>query len=113
MKLRDLDPEFLRYIGERDMHVGDPPDVGIAESDAIMFLCPTCFAKNSGRVGTHRVICNRPHVPQSEYRVGPGRWQFEGTGFDDLTLVAGSSSIALQGGCAAHFFVRAGEIVQA
>ncbi len=34
-----------------------------------------------------------------------------GTGIADLTLVAGSSSVALQGGCKAHFFVRDGAIV--
>jgi len=113
VKLSDLNPEFIRYTGERTFYVGDPPNVQFAEADGIMFLCPTCFEKNGGPSGTHRVICNRPRVPQSEYRAGPGRWEFDGTGFDDLTLVAGSSSIALQGGCGAHFFVRGGEIIQA
>jgi hypothetical protein len=43
----------------------------------------------------------------------PGRWDFQGTGLQDLTLVAGSSSVLLTGGCRAHFFVRDGEIVGA
>lgn len=110
MRLTELEPQFLRYVDERTMHVGDPPDVSLQESDGIMFLCPKCFKANSGPIGTHRVICNRPRVPQSEHRVGPGRWEFTGSGFDDLTLVAGSSSILLQGGCGAHFFIRNGAI---
>ena len=113
MRLRDLRPEFFRYTGEdlKDLHVGDPPDVSLAEADGVMFLCPKCFAANGGAVGTHRVICNRPRVPQRDgVYVGPGRWEFSGTGLDDLTLTAGSSSIALQGGCGAHFFIEAGAI---
>lgn len=113
MRLRDLQAEFLRYTGEdgKLMHVGDPPDVTLEQADGIMFLCPVCFAKNGGPVGTHRIICNRPRVPLREgIYVGPGRWEFEGTGIDDLTLVAGSSSILLLGGCAAHFFIRNGAI---
>jgi len=74
-----------------------------------MFACPKCFESNKGLVGTHRVLCWRPRVAQTE-SPRPGRWEFEGTGYDDLTLVAGSSSIALQGGCNAHFFVRDGKI---
>lgn len=63
------------------------------------------------RIGTHRIICWRPRVPITPSMVGPGRWDFEGTGYDDLSLVAGSSSVQILGGCAAHFFVRAGEVV--
>ncbi|MGH6995684.1 MAG: hypothetical protein ACREES_08300, partial [Stellaceae bacterium] len=55
------------------------------------------------------VICWSPKVPQ-DVRPNPGRWQLQGTGFNYLTLVAGSSSVALLGGCAAHFFVTKGEI---
>lgn len=76
----------------------------------MLFLCPKCFAANGGNVGTHSCICWRPCVPQTE-DPKPGRWEFEGSGLSDLTLVAGSSSVLLQGGCDAHFFVRAGEIV--
>lgn len=114
--LRELEAVFLYYTGEdnRSLHVGDPPDVTLEKADAIMFLCPKCFAANGGPVRTHRVICNRPRVPLIEGKyVGPGRWEFEGTGIDDLTLVAGSSSVALIGGCAAHFFVRKGQIENA
>jgi hypothetical protein len=113
LRLRELEAEFLYYTGEekRDMHIGDPPDVTLEQADALMFLCPVCYAANGGPPGTHRVICNRPRVPLVDGKyVGPGRWEFLGTGIDDLTLVAGSSSILLQGGCGAHFFIRNGGI---
>jgi hypothetical protein len=41
----------------------------------------------------------------------PGRWEFSGTDFHDLTLTAGSSSIFLHAAkCQAHFFITNGEI---
>lgn len=113
LRLHELEAVFLYYTGEdgRDMHMGEPPDVTLDRADAVMFLCPKCFTENGGPVRTHRVICNRPRVPLiPEKYVGPGRWEFQGTGIDDLTLVAGSSSILLQGGCGAHFFIRNGGI---
>lgn len=110
--LRELEAEFIKYVGEdgKTMHVGEPPDVSIDEADAVMFLCPKCYAENKGPVGTHRVICNRPRIPQRDFYVGPGRWEFSGTGIDDLVLTAGSSSVALQGGCQWHGFVGNGGV---
>lgn len=103
---------FLRYTGDegKHLHVGDPSDVPLTEADAVMFLCPKCFDAHRGPVGTHSVICNRPRVPlvPGKY-VGPGRWEFQGSGLGDLTLVAGSSSVQLLGGCAWHGFVRNGQ----
>ena len=105
MRLADLNPRFLKDIDERNSKfVHD-----IADADGIMFLCPKCFTENGGAAGTHSVICWRPHVAQSRFPI-PGRWEFEGSGFADLSLVAGSSSVLLTGGCAAHFFVRVGQI---
>lgn len=108
MRLTDLEPQFLK---REDSHHFRFIDV-MAEADGVEFLCPKCFAANSGRVGTHAVICWQPSVPQDTSPT-PGRWTMEGTGFNDLTLVAGSSSILLKSGCEAHFFIRAGEIVMA
>jgi hypothetical protein len=106
VRLADLEPQFLRVeeAGRVLRHVDT-----LAEAEGIMFLCPVCFAKNAGRVGTHAVICWRPSVPQYVLP-GPGRWEFEGTGYEDLTLRAGSSSVLLNGGCKAHFFVTDGQI---
>lgn len=106
MRLADLEAQFVRRVDDnasQDVHT-------LAESDGVMFLCPACFAANGGAVGTHSIICWRPRVPQTTSPT-PGRWEFEGAGIGDLTLVNGSSSVALTDGCRAHFFVRNGEIV--
>lgn len=105
IRLADLDPQFLLVKDLKTFtHVES-----VEEADGIMFLCPVCFKANGGPKGTHRVVCWRPRVPQSIPPI-PGRWEFQGAGYNDLTLVAGSSSIALTTGCKAHFFVKNGEI---
>jgi hypothetical protein len=82
----------------------------IAEAHGIMFLCPQCFGEDPpGPVGCHMMICWRPFVPP-HVTPKPGRWELVGTGLDDLTLVAGSSSIKITGGCNAHFFVGGGAV---
>lgn len=123
MKLRSLEPHFIRReirpcgvgVGgcsvlsphtEHEWHV----DTTFAEADGVMFLCPKCFETNGGPVGTHGVICWRPRVPAG-IDPSPGRWEFEGSSIDDLSLRAGSSSVQLHGGCNAHFYVANGEIV--
>lgn len=109
MILADLEPEFLKLpedlTGPHTHRVVDT----LSEADGIAFLCPQCFKNNGGNVGTHLVVCWKPQVPQT---VGPkpGRWNMEGKNFNDLTLKAGSSSVALTGGCRAHFFVKHGNI---
>lgn len=92
----------------RDHEVHERVD-SVEMADGVFFLCPVCFAKNAGPIGTHGVLCWRPRVP-AEVDPKPGRWEFQGTGLDDLTLVAGSSSVLLRGGCNAHLFVRGGAI---
>lgn len=109
MKLLELNPQLLKRIDDRSYRSEGVP---FAEADGILFLCPKCFIANNGPVGTHSVLCWRPHVPQT-MSPKPGRWDFQGTSVEDLTLVAGSSSVLLTGGCCAHFFVRNGEIVGA
>lgn len=105
MKLVDLDPFFLKWISDVEHHT----DATFAEADGVMFLCPKCWVANSGAVGTHAVICWKPHVPQSTVP-GPGRWEHKGTGFADLTLFAASSSILLTDGCRWHGFITNGEV---
>jgi len=111
MRLTELEPQFLKWIDDKHWRhgVGDV-DVSIQEADGILFLCPVCFVTNKGPIGTHSVICWRPRVPMTT-PPGPGRWEFSGTGYNDLTLTAGSSSIHLTGpGCGAHFHITNGEI---
>jgi hypothetical protein len=105
LKLIDLEPQFLKL---KDTHLWTYTD-DITEADGICFLCPVCFRKNNGPEGTHSVICWQPKVPP-ELGPKPGRWELVGTGYEDLSLVAASSSILLTGGCNAHFFIRNGMI---
>lgn len=108
MRLTDLEPWWLKRVDDTHFRIVDSK----AEADGVDFLCPKCFAANGGRVGTHRVTCWNPSVPQTTSPT-PGRWDLQGTGFNDLTLVAGSSSVLLIGGCAWHGFITNGEIVNA
>ena len=106
MRLIELEPRFLKITQPDSWNT----DVSKDEADGIMFLCPVCFVANKGNVGTHSIICWRPHVPQTQSPT-TGRWEMLGTGFNDLTLQAGSSSIFLNtASCAAHFFITNGEI---
>lgn len=96
MRLRELDATFLKLLdpnGASHSLIGDQ----LAGADGVQFLCPLCFVKNKGRVGTHSVICWFSHVPL-HIDPKPGRWMPSGTGLDDLTFVpwAGhSTSVAL------------------
>lgn len=109
MRLVDLEPEFIHSFREEGRHGHTLVDT-LAEANGVMFLCPVCFAKNNGPIGTHMIICWGPSVPQ-DIRPGPGRWEMHGTGLEDLTLVAGSSSVQLMGGCNAHFYIKNGDII--
>lgn len=105
MTLAELEAKFLGRIDDTHFRIVE----SIKEADGVEFLCPTCFSRNKGSVGTHGVICWRPRVPQTTQPV-PGRWEFQGTGISDLTLIARSSSVKLTAGCMAHFFIRNGAI---
>jgi hypothetical protein len=104
VKLTELEPQFLRFGAGTYAHAD-----AIADADGIVFLCPKCFAANGGSIGTHSIICWQPGRVPDDARPGPGRWNFLGTGLDDLTLRAGSSSILLEGGCNWHGYIENGE----
>lgn len=108
MRLSELEPCFIKITSPDGSSFRDT-DL-IDEADGICFLCPKCFMSNHGPIGTHVIICWRPRVSK-DISPGPGRWEFEGTGFDDLTLRAGSSSVLLNDGCRVHFFITHGGIV--
>lgn len=103
-----LRPYFIRRTDKGWEHVET-----IAEAEGIEFLCPKCYhANRDSSVGTHIVVCWAPNVPDT-VDPRPGRWVLSGTGFSTLTLKGApgkSASIALQGGCNAHFFVDAGNV---
>lgn len=88
--------------------------VTVAEADAVTFLCPACFARNGGPVGTHAVLVTFadrvvPDEAGSRDADGrPSRWRATGTTIDDLVL---TPSILLDAkrkpgeGCHWHGFV--------
>lgn len=111
MRLTDLEPHLVTRTENGFLEHDDFADV----VDGLFFLCPACFAANgNSNVGTHSVLCWQPHIPQDVNPV-PGRWSISvppgQASYENVTLVAGSSSVWLQGSkCGAHFFVRAGAI---
>jgi hypothetical protein len=109
--LTQLEPEWLRWISPDSFERIDSME-GAA---GIIFLCPLCFEKNGGPVGTHRVICwSRSRGVPEHASPGPGRWKLDGTSFEDLTLNGdavnggGARSVLLTGGCGWHGFITDG-----
>ena len=80
----------------------------VAEADGVCFLCPKCFS-DGGRVGTHSIICWKPHIPQ-DIPPRPGRWAMMGNTILDLTLEPSVNLDTDPQNCKAHFFIRNGEI---
>lgn len=80
-----LEPALLKITGPTTHHVVD----SLSEAQGVMFLCPSCFEKNRGPVGTHMILCwfAGRGVPDDE-DPKPGRWSPSGTDLSDLTLVA-------------------------
>lgn len=113
MKLTDLDAEFLRYERHADGHVYLPHVDSIDIAHGVEFLCPKCFVELGGKIGCHAIICwSRSRGTPDTAAPGPGRWRMVGTGLHDLTLDAeidgGARSVAVTGGCEAHFHVTNG-----
>ncbi len=117
VKLTSLEPQFIRHeFRDGGEFLCDVPTLDQAQG--IEFLCPGCFEKNGGAVGTHQIICwSRSRGTPDEVRPGPGRWKMTGTGFDDLTLDAdppnSARSVALTSGCRWHGYVTNGEVTDA
>lgn len=116
MKLIDLDPMFVRnetrlttvtmIVGDHETWVarGRPTEERIEpreriikvdlleQAQGIWFLCPTCFAKNGGRIGTHSIqvgFHGRGLLDDqsSQNKEGkPSRWNVSGTSLEDLSL---------------------------
>lgn len=105
--LSALEPVLLKINDPKNWQIVD----SIAEADGVQFVCPKCMLDaNLVRPGVHSVVCWKIGV-SPEVLPGPGRWNLEGTDLEDLSLVAGSSSVKLLGeGCGAHFFVRKGQV---
>ncbi len=111
MRLTDLEPQFVRsWVASASpgWKRGWSRVDRFEMADGVMFLCPVCFERDDA----HQILCWTPEAPD-DLPPGPGRWRMSGTGYDDLSLSGpgGTSSIMVPGGCRAHFYVHAGEIV--
>lgn len=128
MKLTELEARFIRHEYRDDTwqeeHDGVVINVSgrreyvitvkaLEDAQGVAFLCPLCFTKNGGSVGTHWVHCwSRSRGTPEEVKPLPGRWVMDGTCLDDLTLngePGQSRSVLLLGGCAWHGFITNGE----
>jgi Family of unknown function (DUF6527) len=98
----DVNTPLLDDDDDRDL-----PTVTAAQAQGVIFLCPACFAKNNGPVGTESVLCwfRGRGVPDNA-EPGPGRWAVTGGGFRDLTL---TPSVNVQNGHW-HGFITNGEM---
>lgn len=101
MKLTDLEAEFIQWTGTGPDDYGWKFVSNLNEATGIKFLCPKCFLHNKGPVGTHMVVCHRFGKVPDWMQPGPGRWVFDGTSLDNLTLNAPpghTRSVLLLGG---------------
>lgn len=81
----------------------------LAEAHGVEFLCPLCFTKNKGSIGTHWVGCWFVGKVPFWIEPGPGRWNPSGTGLADLTFVPpGATSVKLMQGCRWHGHIEKG-----
>lgn len=94
MKLTELEPRFVRYERRYVNGVwGDyiPIAESIAEAQGIQFLCPSCFVRNNGAVGTHLIEVSfagrgvADHQGSHNREGKPSRWTANGSGYSDLT----------------------------
>lgn len=102
MNLNDLDPQFVKYVtqsleqqfaegrgapAEFLRHVGN-----VQEAQGIVFLCPACFTRNGGAVGTHAIEVSfdgkgvKDHQGSHNRQGKPSRWTVSGSTYEDLTL---------------------------
>lgn len=110
--LRELNALFIRHEERNGSDIQIPVE-RIEEAQGVRFLCPACFAKNEGPMGTHSVVCwSRSRGVPEDVGPGPGRWKLDGTSLDDLTLNADppatARSVQLLSGCGWHGHVTNG-----
>lgn len=107
--LTDLEPEWLQHVSPGHHQQCE----SMADAHGIMFVCPKCYAANSGqRPGVHSIICWFEGKVPDALAPGPGRWTPSGTGFHDLTFVPGKRtravSVLLTTGCRWHGHIANG-----
>ena len=88
--LVDLKPEFLIHEWIDGRQINRHTD-SLAEATGVFLLCPACFTRNGGPVGTHGLIVTfadrgvPDHLGSHGSKGQPTRWQVRGSGLHDLT----------------------------
>jgi hypothetical protein len=116
MKLVQLEPQFVQYFRDEVAHfLRHVPD--LVQAQGIQFLCPSCFIRNNGAVGTHLIEVsfagrNVRDDEGSHKRDGqPSRWNCSGSGYGDLTLTPSVLIDPAKPACDGwHGFVTNGEV---
>lgn len=76
-------------------------------ANGVTFLCPGCFQKNNGPVGTHTIVVWNKRCPDDISKV---KWDFTGDTLDSLTITP-SIDTRTTPTCSAHFWVKHGHII--
>lgn len=115
MKLTDLEPQFIRY--ETSDHEYLRHVDTLTEAQGIQFLCPVCFVKNSGPIGTHAIEVSfsgrgvADHQGSHNREGKPSRWSVNGTGYDNLSTQPSILIDPALPACAGwHGFITNGEV---
>lgn len=125
-RLADLEPQFIRYETRDTSPTFDgetqPREIlsefivpvrTLDEAQGIQLLCPKCYLKNKGKVGTHliqvtfagRGVLDSQGAHNS--KGNPARWKVFGSTIADLST---DPSILIEGSCAWHGWIRNGEV---
>lgn len=113
MRLTELDPHWLECT-DGSHNFRSRPDANRSNGQGIRFLCPTCFLKNGGPIGTHSIVCwfadwpdGTPCGVPPDVMPGTFRWKTGGYTVHDLTLTP-----SIDGGPGHwHGFITNGEVI--
>jgi hypothetical protein len=114
LNLSELEPHFVIHTKRNEDKIDVYTEL-LSEATGIFFLCPVCFKKNNGPIGTHGIIVTfiGKDVPDdlgSHNKEGqPTRWNVSGTDYKDLTLTP-SIDISRDSPGEWHGFITNGEV---
>lgn len=101
--LEVLEARFIMRIKNSDSWTTTE---NLSEADGVLMLCPKCYYRNNGVVGTHSVLLWFDHVPR-DASLSNGRWTVRaGTGIVNLSL---TPSVDLSRTCGWHGYVHGGQ----